>query len=195
MRDENDIDEMIIGEDKREMQDGDSILDDEELKDDEKKRDGEGDDDDDDDGDGAKGDEDDDLDKSDTKEETNLLRDLKNPCNGCVQCCSYVAIELDEPEDEDDWQNIRWYLTHKDVWVFVDHDDSWNVQFNTMCEMIDDNGWCGIYEKRPFICRHYKTENCEKYGPGDSYKLLFKTLEEFDDWVSKGRIIPKSDDD
>ena len=126
-------------------------------------------------------------------EETNIHKDESNPCKDCVKCCSYVAIELDDPEDDDDWNHIRWYLVHKDVWVFVDHDDSWNIQFNTPCEKLDEHGWCKIYETRPQICKEYKSDNCEKHGEGESFKLLFRNLEQFEEWYNNGRIIPDDD--
>jgi len=129
------------------------------------------------------------------EEETNLLQNKENPCHDCNICCNYVAIELDKPEDEDDWNHIRWYLVHKDVWVFVDHDNSWNIQFNTPCEKLDEKGWCTIYHTRPKICKQYKSDNCEKYGEGESFKLLFKNLEEFDEWYNNGKVIPEDEDE
>jgi len=129
-----------------------------------------------------------------TGEEHNPIINKENPCNGCIKCCNYVAIELDNPENDDDWNHIRWYLVHENVWVFIDNDDSWNIQFNTPCEKNEENGWCTIYNKRPNICRQYTTESCEKYGEGESFKLLFKTLEEFDEWYNNGKIIPKNED-
>jgi uncharacterized protein len=122
-------------------------------------------------------------------EETNLIQSEANPCDGCTKCCNHIAIELDKPDDEESWDNLRWYLVHKNVWIFVDHDDSWNIQFNSPCEKVNQEGWCGIYETRPKICRNYTTRSCEKYGDGESFKQLFKTLEEFDDWNNKGRVI------
>ncbi len=107
-------------------------------------------------------------------------------CEGCDRCCRHVAIELDKPEDEEDYDQIRWFLSHKDVWIFIDHDDSWNIQFNTPCEKLSADGKCTIYEKRPILCRDYSTENCEKHGEGDSFKLLWRTLEEFEEWL-KGK--------
>lgn len=115
----------------------------------------------------------------------------KNPCEGCTKCCEYVALEIDAPEDAGDYDFIRWYLLHNDVWVFIDHDDSWNIQFNTPCEMIKGSK-CSYYERRPKICRKYSSENCDKYGDGDSFKILFKTIEDFEKWMAEGKVIPKS---
>ena len=107
-------------------------------------------------------------------------------CDGCDLCCRHVALEIDEPEDKEDFDQIRWFLAHNDVWVFLDHDDSWNVQFNTPCEKLNDE-LCSIYEKRPILCRKYSTENCEKYGEGDSHTKLWKTIEEFDEWLEENK--------
>jgi len=120
------------------------------------------------------------------KEEHNPIKNEENPCNGCTKCCEYVALEIDEPEDKKDFQQIRWFLTHKDVWVFIDHDDSWNIQFNTPCEKLCEDGWCGIYDKRPGICLEHSSENCDKWGEGDSFTQLWKSIEEFDEWLKEG---------
>ena len=68
----------------------------------------------------------------------------RNPCYGCDKCCRYVALEIDTPEDREDIDQIRWFLVHKNVWIFIDHDDSWNIQFNTPCENLDEEGNCSI---------------------------------------------------
>jgi uncharacterized protein len=109
----------------------------------------------------------------------------KQNCDGCDKCCRYVALEIDAPENKEDYDQIRWFLTHKDVWIFIDHDDSWNIQFNTPCEKLSKSGKCTIYEKRPIICRKYSTDNCEKFGAGDSFKLLWKNIEEFEEWFEE----------
>jgi Fe-S-cluster containining protein len=111
------------------------------------------------------------------------LNDIKqNPCAGCSMCCRYIAMEIDRPEEKKDVEQIRWFLLHKDVWIFIDHDHSWNIQFNTPCEKLDGH-LCSIYEKRPQICRDYSTDNCEKYGNGDSFKILWKHEGEFSEWL------------
>lgn len=115
-------------------------------------------------------------------------------CEGCSLCCRYVALEIDTPEDSEDIDQIRWYVLHKNVWVFIDHDDSWNLQFNTPCEKLDEN-LCSIYEKRPQICRSYSTENCERYGEGDSFKVLFRNLEDFEKWLKEDENHKKFDYD
>ena len=114
----------------------------------------------------------------------------KNPCDGCDLCCRHIAVEIDEPESEKEFGQIRWFLLHEDVWVFIDNDNSWNLQVNRPCVKLKDN-MCSYYEKRPQICRDYSAENCERNGDGDSFKLMWKNLEEFEEWVESGKIIPE----
>lgn len=49
------------------------------------------------------------------------LNEQKNVdlCQGCSKCCEYVAMQIDTPETQDDFENIRWYLLHENVKVFV----------------------------------------------------------------------------
>lgn len=121
------------------------------------------------------------------KEEHNLSKDKKNPCDGCTKCCEYVVLEIDTPEDKTDFGQIRWFLAHQDVSVYIDHDDSWNLQFETPCEKMSEEGWCEIYEKRPLICKTYSSENCDKNGEGHSFKEFWATLEDFDDWMKENK--------
>ncbi|MGC9309499.1 MAG: YkgJ family cysteine cluster protein [Candidatus Nanoarchaeia archaeon] len=116
----------------------------------------------------------------------------ENPCDGCSKCCEYVALEIDEPDldKKEDIDEIRWYLLHKDVEVFVDNDDSWNIQFNTPCEKLTEEGLCSDYENRPTICRKHSPKNCEKYDEASSYKLLWKNQEDFNQWIKDGMKIP-----
>jgi len=116
----------------------------------------------------------------------------KNPCDGCDLCCRHVAVEIDAPETEKEYDQIRWFLLHENVWVFIDNDDSWNMQVNNKCKKLKEDGWCGYYEKRPIICREYSSENCERNGDGDSFKIMWKSLEEFNEWVKAGCIIPET---
>ncbi len=113
-----------------------------------------------------------------------------NPCQGCSLCCRYVALEIDTPEDQNDFDQIKWFLVHKNVWVFIDHDDSWNLQFNTPCEKLEGH-LCGIYKTRPQICRDYSTENCERYGEGNSFKILWKSMEDFEEYLETSKKYSK----
>ena len=58
-------------------------------------------------------------------------------CARCTAlCCNYITVELDDPEDESDFDEIRWFLLHEGTTVYRD-DDSWYVQFETRCRHLD----------------------------------------------------------
>lgn len=105
-------------------------------------------------------------------------------CQDChARCCSYVAIEIDTPESITDFENIRWYCAHKDIWVFME-DDEWHVVFESRCEKLGEDSGCTIYDKRPDTCKHYKWGECEYYLRG-SFDLELRSLEEVDAYVKK----------
>jgi len=100
-------------------------------------------------------------------------------------CCRYVATEIDEPASKKDYGNIRWYLMHRDVHVFIDHEDEWYLEFETPCENLGSDNRCTIYEDRPHICReHGDTEiDCEFHASADPHTVRFSTATEFEDWL------------
>lgn len=103
----------------------------------------------------------------------------KRMCAGCDMCCRHVTIELDEPDCDEDFDNIIWYLMHENVHVWIDDDESWYVEFNTPCKALKDN-LCTIYHKRPQVCRDYTQENCIGHnGHGEAEEESFHTPEDF----------------
>lgn len=102
-------------------------------------------------------------------------------CKGT--CCKYVAVEIDTPESFDDFQDIRWYCAHKNVWVFMD-DEDWYVAFDTPCEKLGDDWLCTIYEDRPDVCRNHKFGDCDYFLDGE-FDLEFRSLEEVDAYLKE----------
>ncbi|MCP4545725.1 MAG: hypothetical protein GY835_04550 [bacterium] len=100
-------------------------------------------------------------------------------CGGA--CCKYIATEIDEPVTFADFENIRWYCTHKDTWVFKD-DDSWHVVFNGPCEFLNADGSCGNYDDRPQVCRDHQFGECDYYLNGE-FDLELHTLEDVDNYL------------
>lgn len=94
-------------------------------------------------------------------------------CEKCVAlCCRYFALPLDNPEDVEDYDNIRWYLIHENVVVFVEN-GQWFIGVLSRCKHLMPDNRCGIYEERPRICRKYTTDNCEYHGAEYDYEHLF----------------------
>ncbi|MBD3313738.1 hypothetical protein GF345_04815 [Candidatus Woesearchaeota archaeon] len=108
-------------------------------------------------------------------------------CKNCGNCCNHVAMEIDEPTCKKDYQEILWFLLHKDVKVFVDHDDEWYLEFYAPCEWRQDSK-CINHERRPSICRNYSSEECVMNGEGDAEKLTFNTYDDFLAYLKKKKI-------
>jgi Fe-S-cluster containining protein len=104
-------------------------------------------------------------------------------CPTCgAKCCRYVVVEIAKPRDKTDRDEIRWFLSHENVLVFIDHDDNtWNVQFTTPCRHLGKDHRCDIYADRFDVCRSHETETCEASG-GEIDAVIFRTAEEYDLW-------------
>ncbi|MBU1975380.1 MAG: YkgJ family cysteine cluster protein [Nanoarchaeota archaeon] len=105
-------------------------------------------------------------------------------CDGCTLCCEHVALEIDVPEDLKDYEEIVWYVLHKDVSVFIDDEGCWYIQFEGKCTQLD-NGKCNLYNKRPYLCRDYNQDDCVKYGEGEPHVWKFDNREQFLEYVKK----------
>jgi uncharacterized protein len=113
----------------------------------------------------------------------------KDACAECgAACCRYVALEIDRPACKRDYDNIRWYLLHRNVQVFVDHERRWHVEFTTDCSALDDTNACRFYGKRPLICREHGDRDdahCEFLGGEAPHLLHFATVEAFERYLDR----------
>jgi len=104
---------------------------------------------------------------------------LCEECSGL--CCRYLALQIDTPQDWDDYDDIRWYLSHTQTQVFVE-DGDWYLNVLNPCIYLGPEHRCLNYEKRPKICRTYKTDDCELTSGDYGYELHFtsdKQMEEY----------------
>ena len=103
-------------------------------------------------------------------------------CEHCAAaCCRYLALPMDKPTTARDYDDIRWYLMHEGVTVFVEEGD-WYVQYQTRCKNLGADNLCMVYETRPEICREYEPKGCDYTGGSYGYDRLFthaKQVEEF----------------
>lgn len=119
-------------------------------------------------------------------------------CEGCNgKCCRYVAMEIDVPESLEDFEDIKWYVLHKNVCVYVDEDSEWHIEFITPCEHLNENGLCGIYEKRPEICRKYSHDECPHHNDYEEI-FRFEKLEDIEKYIKdifeKGKHVVKEEE-
>lgn len=110
-----------------------------------------------------------------------------HPCEGCAECCRYVALEIDNPTTPKDYDHIFWYLTHRDVAVYIDWEADWYVEFQTRCEHLTDFGTCGIYRERPHICSDFSWDTCERTTREPAARYRFEKAEDFFAWLEKRR--------
>lgn len=105
-------------------------------------------------------------------------------CEHCAAlCCRYIALPIDTPRQPRDYEDIRWYLMHEGVSVFVE-DDQWYIAFHTVCRHLQPDQRCGIYARRPRICREYSTENCDYHSGDYGWELHLTCPEHLDDYLA-----------
>ncbi len=104
-------------------------------------------------------------------------------CEHCTgYCCRYIALPIDEPDGKKDFDDIRWYLLHEGVAVFVE-DGEWFINIQTTCRHLQPDYRCGIYETRPQICRDYSTDNCDYHSGDYGWEQHFTAPEHLDEYM------------
>lgn len=107
----------------------------------------------------------------------------KMTCKDCdAKCCKYVSVEIDKPEDENDFENIKWYVAHENVNVYVDEEGDWYIEFLTPCEFLEEGNKCKSYNNRPKICRDYEHDECTFHNDY-SEKYTFRKLEDVEKYL------------
>ena len=107
-------------------------------------------------------------------------------CDG--RCCTYFAMELDRPSTQADYDNLRWYIAHENINLFIEGRD-WYLQVNNPCRYLTADKRCAIYERRPQICRDYgqpgtETE-CHGAGQSEDHDVFLATLEELESYLRR----------
>ena len=102
-------------------------------------------------------------------------------CRG--ECCKKLAFHIDTPRNVLDFEDIKWYIYHKDALVYIDRDGDWMVQVPAVCSKLDKNGRCTIYDRRPPICRLSKVEDCEKNT--NEMDVVFRTVKDLEKYMEK----------
>ncbi len=104
-------------------------------------------------------------------------------CEHCTAaCCRYIALPIDKPRTRRDFDDLRWYLMHENVSIFVE-DGDWYIQFNTRCRNLRADNLCGVYETRPEICREYKAGDCDYSGGDYDYEYWFTHPDQMDAFI------------
>ncbi len=108
----------------------------------------------------------------------------KSQCKKCSGlCCRYFALPIETPETKADYDDIRWYLCHEGISVFVEKGD-WYINMKNMCRHLSGKDYkCRIYDRRPKICRKYKHVDCDFVEGEYDYALHFTSDKEMDEYI------------
>ena len=110
--------------------------------------------------------------------------DSPEKCSNCFgKCCRYFMLEIDTPRSKSDFENIRWFLSHRDIAIYVEK-KKWLLHVGNACRHLGEQNRCEIYESRPQICREHNPSDCE-YDQIYSGDRKFETLEQLDNYISK----------
>lgn len=113
----------------------------------------------------------------------------KDLCAQCVACCNYVVVEIDKPTSKNDYNNILWFLLHRDVHVYINFDHEWYLELITPCTKIDQKTkLCSDYSNRPKVCRDYSQKECTCHNNEPVEKEYFKTADDFKKYLIRKKI-------
>ena len=111
----------------------------------------------------------------------------ENKCSFCAgsKCCSYFTQEIETPKSKYDFEHLLWQISHENVNIYQD-DDGWYLMVLTKCQHLLQDGCCGIYEKRPQICRDHDNDYCEYDEPAEKgFKKFFGSYESLHKFCKK----------
>jgi len=111
-----------------------------------------------------------------------------NKCSFCKgsTCCTYLTHQIDTPRSMEDFDLLLWQVSHFNTQAYKD-EDGWFLLVNNRCAHLQADGRCGIYEKRPQICRDHSNDECEFDGPcgADDFELFFPDYQALDRYCRK----------
>ena len=107
-----------------------------------------------------------------------------NKCSFCKgsKCCQYVTESIISPRSISDFDHLLWQISHPNVHIYKD-DEGWYLLFLSQCQHLLRDGRCGIYEKRPMICREHSNDFCEFDTSLEAdAELYFHSYQELDNY-------------
>lgn len=111
-------------------------------------------------------------------------RRKQGDCSACGgQCCRYITVQIPRPRNKADIDEVRWFLAHEGVSVYIE-DGQWHVQAFNRCRYLTADYRCAIYENRFDVCREHDPTECES-SDGAPDAVEFHTTAEFDAYLSR----------
>ena len=128
--------------------------------------------------------------KSKRNKKKKMEKEFDSQCSRCIpaKCCQYFSLEIDTPTSKTDYDDLLWFLAHKDVSIYT-QSKSWYLMLHNRCTFLDKkSNLCKIYDKRPRICREHTTDECE-YEEDWDFDKHFKSYDELERWLlKKGKL-------
>ncbi len=105
-------------------------------------------------------------------------------CDDCTGlCCRYFALPISTPKTKGDYDDIRWFLCHRGITVFVE-DGDWYINIKNKCKYLSSKDHkCEIYSKRPRICRQYRHSSCDRVEGKYDHELHFANDKEMEEYI------------
>jgi Fe-S-cluster containining protein len=94
------------------------------------------------------------------------------------------VLEIDRPTTRRQFDDVRWYLVHESTFVFIEK-RRWYLGVYARCKHLQADNRCGIYEKRPRICREYSTDSCDYHGGEYDWEVLFTSAEQLERYAEQ----------
>jgi Fe-S-cluster containining protein len=113
-----------------------------------------------------------------------MVRSRKTQCEKCAGlCCRYFAFPIETPESRSDYDDVRWFLCHEGVAIFVSEGD-WYIEIKNKCRHLSEkDNRCLIYEKRPKICRGYRHSDCDLIEDEYDFELYFTNDHQMEEYM------------
>lgn len=111
-----------------------------------------------------------------------------NKCDKCTNslCCTYITQKIETPRSKYDFEHLLWQISHRNINVYKEGRE-WYLLINNECEhLIKPGGLCGIYDKRPDVCRDHSNDFCEYDQPAEEgFDLFFSNYTELRKYCKK----------
>ena len=108
-------------------------------------------------------------------------------CGKCKKslCCNSINQKIPTPKSKEDFDHLLWQISHENINIFKDA-DGWFLHITSRCDHLLPNGACGIYDKRPWVCREYTNDFCEfDESIPEASELFFSTYKQLDKYCKK----------
>lgn len=109
---------------------------------------------------------------------------VDSKCGRCTRsiCCNSINQQVPTPRSKSDFDHLLWQVAHEGINLFKDS-DGWFLHIETRCAHLQTDGFCGIYDKRPAVCRDYSNDFCElDESIPEGSEMFFSTYEQLEQY-------------